>query len=177
VAALPTHLAGLWDLAEAVARETGGDPRSVFDPVGLLLERDPAPWSYFCSPRNAPTFASTGGDGVHFGLLQLDRAAPGSAVVMTVPMSDIQNVVVAASLEEFLGLGCRVGWFLLEQLAYDPDWTVDHFARGEPDSPQCAAMLDRIRSSLGVKPVPLSLARLAQLEKRYLPLVQLPDRA
>lgn len=170
--ALPKHLAELWDLAEAVAHETGGDPRFVFDDLGLLLEPKPSPWTYFCSPLNAPTFASTGGDGVHFGLLQLEGAEPEQApVVMTVPMSGTHNLVLAESVEEFLGLGCRVGWFLLEQLAYDPDWAAAHFARGEPDSPECEAMLDRIRSSLRVKPVPLSLDRLALLRKKYLPLV------
>jgi hypothetical protein len=178
VATLPKHLTELWSLAEAVARETGGDPRYVFDAVGLLLERQPSAWSYFCSPRNALTFASTGGDGVHFGLLQLSEAGPHHApVVMTVPMSDIHSIVLGEDLGEFLGLGCRVGWFMLEQLAYDPDWTVEHFADSEPDSPECEAILDRMRSSLRVTPVPLSLDRLAQLKDRYLSLVQVPDQA
>jgi hypothetical protein len=86
-------------------------------------------------------------------------------------------VVVAESFEEFLGLGCRIGWFLLEQLAYDPDWTVDHFAHGEPDSPECEAMLDRIRTVLRLRHVPLSLERMAQLKVKYLPLVQIPEQA
>jgi hypothetical protein len=175
---LPKQFAALWELAEEIARETRGDPRYVFDPVGMLLERQPSPWTYFCSPRNALTFASTGGDGVHFGLLQLEEAAPEQApVVMTVPMSDIHNIVVAESVQEFLGLGCEVGWFLLEQLAYDPNWAVEHYARSEPDSPECEAVLDRMRRSLRLQHVPLSLNRLAQLKGKYLPLVQVPDQS
>jgi hypothetical protein len=178
VAGVPKSLIELWSLAEAVAHETGGEPRYVFDAVGLLLERQLSAWSYFCSPRNALTFASTGGDGVHFGLLQLSDSAPHPApVVMTVPMSDTRNIVLAEDLEEFLGLGCRVGWFMLEQLAYDPDWTVQHFADSAAESSECEAILNRIRTSLRVRPVPLSLNRLAQLKDRYLPRVQVPDRA
>jgi hypothetical protein len=173
---LPQHFTRLWRLAEEMARETGGDPRYMFDPCGLLLEQRPSPWTYFCSPRNALTLASTGGDGVHFGLLQLEEAAPERApIVMTVPMSDARNIVVAEGFEEFLGLGYHVGWFLLEQLAYDPVWTAEYFTRAEPDSPECEAILERIRTGLRLKPVPLDLDRLAQLKDRYLRLVQLSD--
>jgi hypothetical protein len=48
------------NLPEAMARKTGSGPRYGFDPCGLLLERRPSPWTYFCSPRNALTWASTG---------------------------------------------------------------------------------------------------------------------
>ncbi|MDF2765128.1 MAG: hypothetical protein K0S81_2122, partial [Rhodospirillales bacterium] len=173
----PKAFAELWKLAEAVARETGGDPRYVFDACGLLLERRPSPWTYFCSPRNALTWASTGGDGVHFGLLQLDEVAPERApIVMTVPLSDARNVVVAEGFAEFLGLGYHVGWFSLEQLAYDPAWTAEYFAKAERE-PDCEAVLKRIRSSLRLKPVPLNLDRILQLKNKYLSLVQLPDEA
>jgi hypothetical protein len=37
---------------------------------------------------------------------------------MTVPGSDISNIVVGESLLEFLALGTRTGHFPLEQLAY-----------------------------------------------------------
>lgn len=40
-------------------------------------------------------------------------------VVMTVPMSDVRNIVVGETFIEFLRLGCRTGYFSLEQLAYD----------------------------------------------------------
>ena len=174
---LPRDFAELWTLAEDIARETGGDPRYVFDPCGLLLERRPSPWTYFCSPRNALTLASTGGDGVHFGLLQLDEVAPERLPpVMTVPMSDARNVVVAESFAEFLGLGCHVGWFLLEQLAYDPAWTAEHYAKAERE-PDCEAVLKRIRAKLRLKPAPLQLDRIRQLQDKYLPLLQLPDEA
>jgi hypothetical protein len=174
---LPKPFAELWKLAEALARETGGDPRYVFDPCGLLLEARPSPWAYFCSPRNALTFASTGGDGVHFGLLQLDEVAPErQPIVMTVPMSDVRNVVVAEGFAEFLGLGYHLGWFFLEQLAYDPPWTAAHFAKAERE-PDCEEVLKRIRRSLGLKPVPLDLERIRHLQDKYLPVVELREGA
>jgi hypothetical protein len=175
---LPEHFSWLWTLAETMAGETGSDPRYVFDPCGLLLERRPAPWTYFCSPRNALTFASTGGDGVHFGILRLaEHVHEHAPIVMTVPMSDIRNVVLAESFEEFLGLGCHVGWFMLEQLAYDPIWTVKHFSNSNQVSPECHAVLKRIRAELRLDYVPLDLARITQLNDRYLPLLRLSDNA
>jgi hypothetical protein len=173
---LPNRLTELWTLAEAIARETGGEPSGVFDVCGLLLERRPRVWDYFCSPQNAVTFASTGGDGVHFGLMQLPELAPDKLpVVMTVPMSDAHNIVVAESFEEFLGLGYRLGWFFLEQLAYDPAGTVTYFAGADPDSEECEALLERIRLSLGLWHVPLTAERIQHLQARYAPLLEVPD--
>ncbi len=42
-------------------------------------------------------------------------------IVMTIlmAMASRNNVVVAETLDEFFGLGYYVGWFALEQLAYD----------------------------------------------------------
>jgi hypothetical protein len=77
---------------------------------------------------------------------------------------------------EFLGLGYHVGWFSLEQLAYDLAWTADYFAKAER-GPDCEAILKRGRSSLRLKPVPLNLDRILQLQGKYVSLVQLPDEA
>jgi hypothetical protein len=76
--------------------------------VGLLLEPVPERWSYDTTPRNSLTFASTGGDSVHYSVLT-DAGRPGP-VVMTVPMNpDRPNVVVGADLRDFLALGCHSG--------------------------------------------------------------------
>jgi len=64
----------------------------------------------------------------------------------------------------------------LEQLAYDLAWTADYFAKAER-GPDCEAILKRSRSSLRLKPVPLNLDRILQLQGKYVSLVQLPDEA
>jgi hypothetical protein len=111
-------------LAERLAQRAGGDPGFVLHPLGLRFDGpDPGRWSYDATPVNSTTFASTGGDGVHFGLLHGTTAAsPTAPVVMTAPTQlDAPNHVVGASLREFLALGCRTGYVHLEQLAYPPD--------------------------------------------------------
>ena len=57
--------------------------------IGLLLHSKSARTAYWCTPVNVVTFASTGGDGVHFSLLDLgDGAGDSSPVVMTVRVAD-----------------------------------------------------------------------------------------
>ena len=92
----------------------------VFEPIGLILEDEPARMDYFCTPVNSVTFGSTGGDGVHFGFLR-SRSNTREPIVMTVPMSDVQNIVLAENFHEFLQLGYHTGFFSLEQLAYNWD--------------------------------------------------------
>lgn len=95
--------------------------------VGLILHNDLDRLDYWCTPTNARTFASTGGDGVHFSLVDLGNGpAETSPVVMTVPMAfgdaHEPNWIVGATLHEFLALGIDIGFFSLEQLAYQPDF-------------------------------------------------------
>lgn len=88
--------------------------------------------AYDQTPRNSVTFASTGGDGVHYGFLLRGSAIDeGSPVVMTVPMADQPNRVVGRDLRHFLGLGMRSGYFALEQLQYDFEATVAALDRGD----------------------------------------------
>jgi hypothetical protein len=93
--------------------------------LGLLCTQELLKPSYDATPKNCLTFAGTGGDGVHFGLLDLGHGvSDDSPVVMTVPMNfDRSNLVVGANIRDFLGLGIRHGYFCLEQLTYDrPHW-------------------------------------------------------
>jgi hypothetical protein len=96
--------------------ESGAD-----EEVGLLLNSELARSGYDATPANALTFARTGGDGVHFSFLASEYRDPSLwPVVMTVPMEfDHPNYVVGTDLTEFLGLGLKVGYFVLEGLAYD----------------------------------------------------------
>ena len=93
-------------------------------PIGLRLE-DPAQtraWDYPTTPVNVTTFASTGGDAVHFSAINASHGSGTAVVVMTVPMAfDNPNHIVGGDLREFLALGCRTGYFCLERLAYRSD--------------------------------------------------------
>jgi len=171
----PPLLSKLWLTAERLGRERATDPRFVLDPCGLLLEWPPRRWDYFCTPLNSLTFASTGGDGVHYGLLTVPgRSADATPVVMTVPMAGTYNVVIAETLEEFLGLGYFVGWFALEQLTYQPAWAVRFFGRPRSDWPEREALLVHLRAALDIHHVPLRQRRIRHLQSTYLHLLRLP---
>ena len=166
---LPEALQRVWDVADKLAARHLKDPRRVLDPCGLLLERPLRRWTYSCTPANALTFASTGGDGVHYGLLELIGAGAESwPVVMTVPMADTQNLVIAADLREFLGLGYHVGWFSLEGLVYgDPEGTVDYFSAPDTESSDRETMLATLRSEVPISYVRLSLVRIQALQLEF----------
>ena len=72
------------------------------------------------TPRNSRIFAHTGGDGVHYCLLDAAPPSTDVPVVMVVPASpDTAQLIVGDSLDEFLALGSVSGFFFLEQLVYD----------------------------------------------------------
>src|ERR1035438_5382411 len=100
-------LEALWATADALGLEHGKDPMCVLDPCGLLLERPLKRWEYSCTPLNSETFASTGGDGVHYGFLRVSSGGLPDPIVMTVPMGNRHNVVVAESLPEVPRPGCE----------------------------------------------------------------------
>lgn len=162
-----TNLQSLWNIADRLGRDLGKDPDYVLDPCGLLLQRPLRRAKYASTPRNSLTFANTGGDGVHFGFLEIDFPAELRPIVMTVPMAS-RNVVVAETFEEFLGLGYHVGWFALEQIVYDPAEAVRYFARpGRGSSSEREQLLSLLRRELGFRHVPLSTSRLNELEAKY----------
>lgn len=107
------------------------DPYAV-DALGLLFARDFRASGYDQTPRNAAPFAWTGGDGVHFSLLDIgDGITTDSPVVMTVPTHlDAPNLVVGHDLRDFLGLGLPIGFFRLEGLVWGRAQTVALLARG-----------------------------------------------
>lgn len=117
----------LWSIAVNEAERTKQEFSLVFDPIGLLLIRPLVKGYYGSTPINSFTFAETGGDGVHFSLLELTgKVSEDSPVVMTVPMNyGKDNLIVGENLLEFLCLGEQLGYFFLEQLVYNESKTIE----------------------------------------------------
>jgi hypothetical protein len=91
---------------------------------------------------------------------------------MTVPMSpNCPNVIVGENLFDFLNLGCRYGYFALEQLAYERDEIIEELGlkRFDPDTwPERQQALDELIAHFGLKPWDDPGKRLDQLRDRYL---------
>ncbi len=142
---------------------------------GLNLgELEPYEGTVLCDPQFTPTnslsFARTGGDDVHFGLLSVaGKYGDNSPVVMTVPMADDNpndtNFIVGSTLREFLCLGCQHGFFDLEKIAYP--WKTELFelhARGTPEEDR---VYREFRERLGLEPWHNLCDRLAELNAEF----------
>lgn len=177
---IPTMLRQLWKLAGADPLDLKSDWNCTFEPVGLILRAPPQNGGYWCTPTNALSFATTGGDGVHYSLLVVDGAVTDfSPVVMTVPMCDTPNVVVGANLKEFLALGCRFGYFSLEQLIYHPERTIETLSvqRFDPETGGVErALLKKISAHFNVTPWTEPRRRLKELASQYGHLIVLPPQ-
>ena len=149
---------------QLVAR--GGDARGSFLlDHGLSVHDTLDRWTYSATPMNSVTFASTGGDGVHFGILQAASAkTPNGPVVTTVPTASRANHVIAGCISEFLGLGCMHGWGSLEQLAYRPAYAFELHARADPPT---AAPIASLFRALSIEPIALQPNRLKRLSQQY----------
>jgi len=139
-------LRALWRLTGADPHDPAADWNTMFEFVGLILYTLPKREEYWCTPINSITFATTGGDGVHYGWLDIPgRPVDDAPIVMTVPMGETPNLIVGRDMREFLSLGCRFGYFALEGLVHDPDRTIADIAanRVDPDrSDDERALLD-----------------------------------
>lgn len=156
--------ADLWNFAKQIAAEDGSDWEAVLDPIGLLYDGDFP--RYDATPINSEFFATTGGDGTHFVLLD----APGNPVVMVVPMAfERAHIVVGDNLFEFLCLGCRCGYFGIEQLAYDRTGTIEWIkgAVESPQNPAAARLLEAFRQRFGLEPISDPDERLKELRREH----------
>ncbi|MBM0124561.1 hypothetical protein [Pimelobacter simplex] len=157
----------LWEVAEEAARLANDDPRYVFEPIGLLLQppAEPLVSGYESTPIGAVTFASTGGDGVHFSAWV---GPAGPVIVMTVPMNVARpNIAVGLGLSDFLALGCMSGYFGLEQLAYSYATTAEWL--GNPAAPLDATaskQLALLRDRFALEPWSDPVTRLNELQLR-----------
>lgn len=181
----PASLNRLWAMTGQVLRNEGAAYNTYFDGIGLLLSAPLKPSQYdWCAPTNVLTFGETGGDGVQFSFLPLDgKLSEDSPIVMTVPMAmeDRTNFVVGENLRDFLALGCRRGYFFLEQLAYKPDWLLSELADtnfSEEVSHDERDMLVAIGDAFGLSPWGESVAdRLKWLQTVYCPLLAMPAKS
>lgn len=138
--------------------------------IGLLLNSELRRSGYDETPASALTFASTGGDGVHYSFLTAGRNDPLSwPVVMTVPMQwDDPNLVVGIDFREFLALGLGIGYFVLEQLLYDRDETIAWLEQPslvDEDSPLFDRTIRLIEREFALRPWNDARSRLAELQE------------
>ncbi len=129
------------------------------------------------TPQNSLTFACTGGDDVHFGLVGVNgQYGDSSPVVMTVPMAgdsiDDTNFIVGETLHEFLCLGCVHGFFYAEELAYS--WRNEFFDRyaNAPSTDENRKIYEKFQSELSLTPWISIESRLHELDSKIKPLLR-----
>ncbi len=162
-----TSLHDFLKIGDKIKQKWGRQFYKYVDFCGLEPVTDPD-YKYDSTPKNSETFATTGGDGVHYSLLTNDIGlADKKVVIMTVPMMD-KNIILADSLDEFLGLGYYNGWFPLEQLVYNFNDAIDYYSN--PDKSltlQQNNFLDFMRTEFDIVHTPLTKKRLEILEIIY----------
>ena len=144
--------------------------------VGLILYSTLERGAYSCSPRNALTFAHTGGDGDHYSLLIKDGIIDESSPVILTWTSEGAQTIVGESLRDFLCFGLHGGYFqILSDIGTTP--TVD--ANGlsfhvEDDEQQVISLL---ATELQLQPWPMGerVSKYKSLQERFGPLVDASD--
>ncbi len=162
--------------------------------MGLLIHSRLANAGYWCTPTNSAAFASTGGDGVHFSfLVDRDTITENSPVVVTVPAKfgepEFANVVVAENLGNFLRFGLHRGYFGIEQLAYEPDLTLQaygsadwqpsedrHYSVGYHLSENGQRVRDFLIKRFDLEPLSYTVGEFDELQNTYKPLLKYPVR-
>ncbi len=189
----PISISDLISFTELLADISHCGPDYVFDPVGLILPKRGSEskfadeCAYDCTPINTVPFAHTGVDGTHFSLFSESIEDAGEQpVVMTRPMSfGAENLIVGASIWEFLSLGYHMGYCDIESLHLGiPDNTniEQAFAAaaglptsnyGSPpfykDNPKASARLSDLRVRFQLSPWPDIHDRLKPLNEAHLP--------
>lgn len=148
-------------------------PHLYFDHAGIIPEYDEKA-AYNCSPTNTKVFARTGGDGVHYSILEISEEI--QPVVMTVPMNfggsmRDYNWIIGENLNEFLSIGYYNGWFPIEQLCYGKKAIIDFYSTENMDEDfQKSADIQFIKKLMNkweLVHVPLNIERLDQLADKY----------
>lgn len=170
----------LWAIAKREAQRIGETPDNVFLPVGLRLEVPAKPWEYYCTPTNVKTFASTGCDGVHYSFLELSSSSE-SPVVMTVPANygnPNPNVIISENLYEFLCLGSKSSYIVLEELSYENGELNPLKSLGYAEflSNEQIHLLNVLNNEFSLHPWSNLEERIGYLQSKYLNLLQLRDQ-
>jgi hypothetical protein len=177
----------LWSIAEIEAKRGGLQIQFVFEPIGLILIKPVKQEQYESTPKNSMAFATTGGDGVHFSFVQLyGEAVDQSPIVMTVPMNfGSENLIVGTDFEDFLCLGCEVGFSFLEQLTYNdskaeaihwlshPDEWFESHNVDPVDIDNDKKLLKLLRTEFNLQPWDNIEIKLQSLEDEYSSLLEL----
>jgi hypothetical protein len=148
-------------------------PNLYFDYAGIIPEENENA-RYDSSPINATVFARTGGDGVHYSILEISENI--QPVIMTVPMNfgdsmNEYNLIIGENLNEFLSIGYYNGWFPIEQLCYDNKWAIEFYSKENQDDDYQKdgdfQFVKKLREKLNYKHVVLDNDRLKELETKY----------
>lgn len=149
-------------------------PDTSFSYAGIIPIEDTPYSRYDSTPLNTKVFAHTGGDGVHYSILELSASI--QPVIMTVPMAagdsiSKYNWILGENLTEFLSLGYYNGWFSLEQLCYDPSWAINYYGNELDDVEEVPEgdhqFVIKMRNKIVYNHIPLNLERLETLKRLY----------
>lgn len=160
--------------------------------MGMLLHSKLENRGTWCTPKNSLTFASTGGDGVHFSfIVQDDKITENSPVIVTVPGNyngpEFANHIVAGNLRNFLRFGLHRGYFALEQLAYYRDLTLEvysssdwqptedwHYRVGYYLEQDEQRVRDALVERFNLTPLSYTVPEFDALQNKYKPLLNYP---
>ena len=162
-------------LHEWAARQAGGDDKAAAELLAeITLEPTKREWNYWCDPPEVGVFAATGIDGAHFGQFV---AEDGTWPVVLIAPECAENcwTIVGQSLDEFLCLGCQVGYGLLVELATQPAETVRRIEEPEATTPRQQEILESLRQEFSLEPWKDVGRRLFELQELYLDELILPD--
>lgn len=170
----PVELKSLRALVARVAVANRVKPYEAIWPLGFELLDVLENFGYHCTPVNSFAFGATGGDGVHLSLLEGPPTS--GAVVLTTPVGDIPNSVVAESFADFLRLGYYGGFGWLEELGYGREGLqAKYIQEAQKLSKPAGSLLQEIRDVFELAPYDDVAAHLAGLERHAASLV-LPDQ-
>ena len=146
--------------------------------VGLILCPELEAGGYDCSPVNALTFARTGGDGDHYGLIECGGEITESSPVVLTWTGEGTHTIVGESLYDFLCFGLHGGYFsILPGHGDEPTVQTEGLSFYSHVTEQQAEILNLLCDELGLEPWPQPdrLARFKAMQEEYLPLVIVPD--
>ena len=167
----PNDLLKLWSMSgKDYPKDSSKQENDELGAAGIYLLAPLENWSYWCTPINTVTFASTKTDGVHFGFLVTDeKISDSSPIVMTVPMSSWPNVIVGENLRDFLALGCEVGYSYLDGLVHRREWILDILANPQKvvEAEEEKTTLEKIKDAFNFRPWSDDNKKLQELHDKH----------